>query len=147
MGPFRGYATRAEALCFDVETAAADPRQRLTLAPEQDLASIGIRPNQVVVYELRRDDRRHPDRPGCYESAAFLARRPRLRAADPQPGVQCLMRPRGGLASEAGALAGWRRIAPERRDEWQFESGLALRENRTPPATCVGGVSVFRGRV
>jgi len=50
------YAPRADALCFDVEAAATDPRQRLTLPLEQDIAAIGDRPNQVVVYEVRRDD-------------------------------------------------------------------------------------------
>lgn len=50
------YAPHADALCFDVEAAAADPRQQLTLPPQQDVASIGVRPNQVVVYEVRRDD-------------------------------------------------------------------------------------------
>lgn len=50
------YSPRDDALCFDAEAAAGDPRQQLALERAQDIASIGSRPNQVVVYEVRRDD-------------------------------------------------------------------------------------------
>lgn len=49
------YEAGLDAMCFDVETAAADPRQRLALHPDQDIASIGIRPNRTIVYEVRLD--------------------------------------------------------------------------------------------
>lgn len=49
------YEQGIDATCFDVEAAAASPGQRLVLSPDQDVASIGERPNRVVVYEVRRD--------------------------------------------------------------------------------------------
>ena len=49
------YSPRDDAFCFDAEAAAADPRQRRPLERAQDIASIGSRPNQVVVYEVRQE--------------------------------------------------------------------------------------------